>query len=208
MSIRSAVCAGLLALVLNATAVGHALAADRNIDDFRSGSPHRGLRQEERGSKARSEARLLSVIGGQRRLTITATEIGLADVDAVSTQLEPTGALLNYASSEGADGKLELSYDAGGRKLGLDVSANLSLKVLVADSDEAAVPYSVTLTLTDQSGRKAGATQVVSAPGPQTVDFRLANFPRLDRRRLAAITVVVDPQPAGDLQLSRIWLTQ
>ncbi|MBI4514452.1 MAG: hypothetical protein HY699_01370 [Deltaproteobacteria bacterium] len=175
------------------------------IDDFRSGvATAPGLTQRAVGKRVAGDSALAGVLGGGRRLGVAAARLRIAAHDAVSSGVVPEAGRLNYASTEGADGRVELNYDANGRGLNTNWRAERGLAVEVADADAAAVPYTVTLVLADGEGRSTSATQTVTRAGPHRIEFRLSNLRSLDLGRIRSLTIVVDPGEAGDLQLKGI----
>jgi hypothetical protein len=189
------------------------------IDDFAdtAGSAlSAGIRQLTVGSTAISDGpELHGVIGGVRRVTLTAAGMDLRGAEAITVRVVRAGSLLNYSSSLGARGRLRLVYDAGGAGLGADVSSADSIGVDILAADAAALPCRMSVKLSDGS-RSAVLTQVVTQSGAQTVRFGLlgrftrrisAPFSergRVDLHHLRSITLTLTPGKSGDLEIGGI----
>jgi hypothetical protein len=142
------------------------------------------------------------VLGGARQLTVKVINPD-GPVESISLWVDRSTNRLNYASSVGADGALEIMYDANGRGLRADWYAVKGVRVRI-DADASSAPYTVTLALADTTGRSATTTQTVTLPGAQQVEFLLSGMGGINVRKLARVTVVIDPRTAADLEVSGI----
>ncbi len=170
------------------------------IDDFsdatNTGDPP-GVVRTTVGSSSATDLGTSGVVGGSRVLTVEATAAGGASPE-VAAGVIPSFNLLSYSSSLAADGLASLYYDANGAGLNLDLSLGDGIELSLT-TDSAAVPYTVSLTLSDgiiietdvQAGTMTGTTFIV---------FDYADFPTVDLSAIDNIEVVIDPSAAGDLE--------
>ena len=146
---------------------------------------------------------MTGVVGGVRKLTVTATLVsGMSE--NVTSGVDPGGGLC-YNSSDNADGQDELVYDRGG--LGLQ-NVNLShaqgIQVRVFSASPSSIPYSVKVTLVDASGNSASkqetSSQVCSgSPECDPLLFPFTDYAAVNLRRIVSITVLIDPSQAADI---------
>jgi len=146
----------LLASLIVAAARATAL-AEVTIDDFSSAvttiEPP-GITQAVVGSTTVSDGPGLSgVIGGVRRLTVTATSLKV--LDSVTAGVAPLATVLDYNSSAAANGKIQLDYDAGGTGLTANLSAAAGIRLLVIGTDTSSLPCPTILTIVDAAGHSA-----------------------------------------------------
>jgi hypothetical protein len=177
------------------------------IDDFNSGASatlRRGVRQRRMGSLSANDAGLKGVLGGQRRVTVTVESQDAGDLDTVSADIVPGAGLFGYSSSGGADGRFDLTYDAGGAGLNANLSSESGVLIDIVDADRSSVPYAMTLVITDRTGRAGTTTKTGTIAGPLQVRFLLSGLPRVDLSHVRSIVLTVNPQKAGDLQLNKI----
>ena len=194
---------GFAALAL-ATAA-HALVID-DFTDTAGGALSTGIKQSTVGSRTISDGpRLRGVIGGVRRMTLTADVTDLPGLDAVTVRVVRAGSLLNYGSSLGARGRLQLVYDAGGAGLGVNLSsaAGIAIDIVAANAD--AVPCPLSLTLSDGL-RSRTVSQAVTTGGSQTVRFglRSTGLGTVDLRHIRSISLTLTPGKSGDLGIGGI----
>lgn len=177
------------------------------IDDFKSGaSPTapRAVSHRRIGTMSATDPKLSGVIGGVRRVSVTVTSLQIPDLDTVTADILPGLGVFDYASSNGADGRVDLTYDAGGGGLNADLSKEKAIVVDVAETDSSAVPYTVSVKLSDASGRSVDSTQSVSSPGPRQLQFLLTSFKTLNLRNVRSIALGINPGRAGDFQLNQV----
>ncbi|MBI1813346.1 MAG: hypothetical protein HYR72_00015 [Deltaproteobacteria bacterium] len=177
------------------------------IDDFNSGASAtlpRGVRQRRMGSLSANDTGLKGVLGGQRRVTVTVESQDSGDLDIVSADIVPGAGLFGYASSGGADGRFDLTYDAGGAGLNANLLSESGVLIDVAEADLSSVPYTITLVIADRSGRSGTITKASTSAGPQQVRLLLSALPKVDLAHVRSIVVSVNPQKSGDLQLNKI----
>lgn len=195
--------AALACLVGPATAPAGGVTID-NFSDTAGVLLSNGLRQSTVGTQTASDGPgVHGVLGGARRLTLTASGLDMAGVDAITVRIVRQGTSLSYDSSVGAVGQLRVDYNAGGAGLAVDLSTSTGLALDFAVVDPSAPPCVVSLILADNS-KSVTATQQVTSAGKQTVVFRLTSFRGVNLRKLRSISVTLAPSRAGDLQLGGI----
>ncbi len=174
-----------------------------NFSDAVTTAVRQNLEQLGKGSKKiKDRGTLRGVLGGSRQLTVRLDNPDTS-ADSISLWVDRSVNRLSYASSVGADGALEIVYDSNGLGLRANWSAVKGVRVRI-DADASSVPYAATLTLADAAGRSATATQTVSLPGAQLVEFLLSRIRGINVRKIARVTLVIDPRTAADLELSGI----
>ena len=179
------------------------------IDDFRDtagGALSTGIKQSTVGSQTISDGpRLRGVIGGVRRMTLTANVTDLPGLDAVTVRVVRAGSLLNYGSSLGAGGRLQLVYDGGGAGLGVNLSSAVGIAVDIVTADADAVPCPLSLTLSDGL-RSQTISQTMTTGGKQTVRFglRSTGLGTVDLRHVRSISLALTPGKSGDLGIGGI----
>jgi hypothetical protein len=200
LSLRAA-CAALFVCALGSNSASLAQTA---IDDFsdagaNTGDPP-GVTRTTVGSTSVTDTGLSGVIGAARTLTVEATAADGASPE-ITAGVIPAFNLVAYSSSLLADGLLSLLYDADGAGLGADLSLAEGIE-LTLTTDAAAVPYLVSLTLSDgivsETDSQAGLMSVTTL-----IQFDFANFPTVDLANLESIEVTIDPSVAGDLETGR-----
>jgi hypothetical protein len=192
---------GLATVMLSAPALGVV------IDDFKSGASataRRVVSHRRIGTLSATDPKLSGVIGGTRRITVTVTSLQVADLDTVTADILPGLGVLGYASSNGADGRVDLTYDAAGTGLKADLSKEKTLVVDVAEADAAAIPCVITVKLSDATGRTVESTQTLTAPGARQLQFPLSDFQSVNLRNVRSVALGINPERAGDLQLNQI----
>lgn len=149
------------------------------------------------GSTSVTDTGLIGVIGGARTLTVDATAAGGASPQ-VKAGVNTSFGILAYSSSLLANGATSLFYDANGAGLGADLSLAEGIEITLT-TDAAAVPYLVTVTLSDgivtESDSQAGLMVATTL-----LQFDFTNFPTVDLANLESIEVAIDPNVAGDLE--------
>ncbi len=198
--------AALILLAACLTGPAPANAGAVMVDDFSdtAGLLSTGLRQSTVGVQSALDGPgVRGVIGGTRRLTLTALRLDVAGVDGITVRIVRKGTSLSYDSSIGATGQLRLDYDAGGAGLAADLSANTGLALDFSVVDPSAVPCSVSVILADKT-QSAIATQSLAKASKQTLLFNFASFRGVNLHKLRSISVTMAPGKAGDLQLGAI----
>ncbi len=191
-----------LARVLVLCSVGFAssLSAQITIDDFgdatNTADPP-GVVRTTVGSSFATDTGVTGVIGGTRVLTVEATVAGGASPE-VAAGVIPAFNLLSYSSSLTADGLTSLFYDANGAGLNLDLSLGDGIEMSLT-TDSAAVPYTVSLTLSDGIFTDTDV-QAGTMTGTTLIQFDYVNFPTVDLSAIDSIEVTIDPSAAGDLE--------
>jgi hypothetical protein len=181
------------------------------IDDFTdtAGSAlSTGIKQSTVGSKTIVDGPgLHGVVGGVRRMTLTATVTDLPGAEAVTVHIVHAGSRVSYGSSLGAVGQLQLLYDAGGAGLGANLSSATGIVVDIVAVDAAAMPCSMSLTLSD-GRRSATLTQTATQSAAQTVSFsltgRFSAVRTVDLRNVRSINLTLTPGKSGDLEIGGI----
>lgn len=182
------------------------------IDDFDHGVntawPPAVTRYPPPGSTTATDTGLSGVIGGARKLTVTANFLpllsGLFDPsDNVTAGAAVLGDFLDYSSTFTAIGEVALHYDRNGLGLNLSVGGFDHFQLIVIDADPASVPYDATVTVEDDWHNQASSTQTIPFPewGPRTIAWPLANFSGVDLNAVRSITLVVAPNFAADMRL-------
>jgi len=180
------------------------------IDDFKSGASRtapRAVSHRRIGTMSATDPKLPGVIGGVRRVTVTVTSLQIPDLDTVTADILPGVGVFDYSSTNGADGRVDLTYDGGdarGAGLNLNLSAESAILVDIAEADTSAVPYTVSVKLADGSGRSAETTQNIVSPGPRQLRFPLAAFKSITLTRVRSIALGINPGRAGVLQLNQV----
>jgi cysteine-rich repeat protein len=189
--------AAALLLILSSTAASGQVV----IDGFSDAGPNTiappGVQRTTVGVTTVTDTGLTDVIGGARTLTVEATVAGGANPEVLAGVI-PSFELLSYSSSLLADGLTTLFYDANGAGLGVDLSTGEGIE-LGLTTDAAAVPYLVSLTLSDgiitetdvQAGIMSGLTMI---------QFFYTSFPGVDLSNIDSIELTIDPNAAGDLE--------
>lgn len=156
-----------------------------------------GVQRTTVGSTTVTDTGLSQVVGGARTMIVEATVAGGANPEVVSGII-PSFNLLSFSSSLLADGAVTLYYDANGVGLGLDLSLGTGIEFGLI-TDAAAVPYLVTLTLSDgiimESDAQAGLIS-----GNAQIQFLYSNFPTVDLANIDSIELTVDASAAGDFE--------
>ncbi|MGH3638416.1 MAG: hypothetical protein ACRDUX_05235 [Mycobacterium sp.] len=151
---------------------------------------------------------LPGVMGGIRELRVQATAIG--PNDSVTAGVFTPFTRVEYSSSVAADGRIALTYDAGGQGLGggagVDLSTFAGLRLRFEAVDAAAVPAVVRLELTDSLNRLGFVTTTMTTSGAQSVELPFQNgaFAGIDLAHVTAIKLAVNPGVAGDLRFDFI----
>jgi hypothetical protein len=208
----------MLAAVLCLSSSRPARALEAVIDDFSDASaltefvPDMNVLQDTLGSTVRNDTGLNKVIGGTRQLTLIATELDFPGLDYIVA-----GALLmpvnffEYNSRDGADGSMELLYDANGSGLNTSLSFAQGIQVVIREADIASVALpglDVTVTLVDNNMVSASQTQTITVPvtanAPLALNYAFSSFTGIDLDHIFSIEIALEPQRAGDLRLNLI----
>lgn len=197
---RLSIAATVLGAVLSA-APAHAFL--RLIDHFREAVTTKlppGITQNTVGSSPTIvDSGLPGVLGGVRKLTVTATS--LIFFDSVTAGAGLAGDYFDYSSSVTASGRFDLLYDGGGSGLNLSLVGAEFFEIQMTDADAAAVPLDVTITLTDNSLNSASSTQTVLTPGPGSVRLGVDAFTGINLSAIHSIELKVSASLGGDLRL-------
>ncbi len=172
-----------------------------NFSDAASTIDPPGITRSTVGSSTVSDAGRLGVIGGVRRLIVSATSLG--PTDSLTVGVVPAGTFLDYASTAAATGKTELDYDAGGAGLKANLATSLGIQLSV-QADAAAVPYSITLTLTDSAAHSASLKRTVTTSGSQTLSFPFSSYAGVGLTNIFSVKLLIVPNTAADLRLGPI----
>ncbi|MBI4514453.1 MAG: hypothetical protein HY699_01375 [Deltaproteobacteria bacterium] len=176
------------------------------IDDFSSadttGLPP-GIVQASVGSTTATDPGVAGVIGGVRRITVAATRIA-SKADSVIVGVSTTANLLDYASTVGANGRVEVLYDAGGAGLAANLALTTGISIVVCGADAASVPYTVRVFLVDSAGRSASSLQSFTVSGPRAIYFPLSDFSGVNLSSVFSIRITIDPNKAADLRIDLI----
>lgn len=155
---------------------------------------------------------LANTIGGERVTTITGDSFLVPGLDSVTTTIVPAlPSLLDYASTAGADGSLNIFYNGiAGGGLGANFSAETGITIDFLLFDHAGgVDLPVTVTVSDGTNL-ATLTQMLTAPGAQSVFFGFAGFAGIGSVNLSTIDSLnffFDAQLAHDFRLDFIGTT-
>ena len=154
-----------------------------------------------------------NTIGGVRSTTVTGDSFAIPGLDNVTTTIVPfPPSLLDYASTAGADGSLNLLYNAGGGPGGLNAnfSAETGLTIDFLLFDHAGgVDLPVTVTLSDGTN-VASLTQLLTSPGAQSLFFGFPGFAGIgsvDMTSLDSLNFFFDAQLAHDFRIDFIGTT-
>jgi cysteine-rich repeat protein len=162
-----------------------------------------GIERTTVGSSSGTDTGLSGVIGGTRQLTVEATAAN-GGSPSVKAGVIPGLALFDYSSSVLADGLIRLLYDANGAGLNADLSLGMGIDFDLV-TDTSAVPYDVSLTLTD--GATQTVTQIIATSGSQHIEFDYDDFPLVDLSNVFSIELVIDPSLAGDFEIDGPLIT-
>lgn len=173
------------------------------IDGFTDAGPNTiappGVKRTTVGVTTVTDSGLGDVAGGSRTLTVEATVAGGANPEVVAGVI-PSFTLMAYSSSLLADGAVTLFYDADGAGLGLDLSLGTGIQLALI-TDAAAVPYIITLTLSDGIITESDV-QVGMMSGSALVQFFYTSFPNVDLANIHSIEMAIDSSAAGDFETS------
>ena len=158
--------------------------------------------QHAKGSKQLKD-RVKGVVGGTREVTVSVIDTKSSASTSASVWVDPTVKSLNYASTVGVKGSLQILYDADGRGFNAEFTNVSGLRVEI-NAGASAVPYQVVLTLTDAGGKSASASRTVSKVGVQQVEFFFKDIALANSRRLQSIGLAITPGSAGDLEIRKI----
>lgn len=171
------------------------------IDAFTDAGPSTiappGVKRTTVGVTTVTDTGLTDVAGGARTMTVEATVAGGANPEVVAGVI-PAFSLLSYSSSLLADGAVTLFYNANGSGLGLDLSLGTGIELALI-TDAAAVPYLVTLTLSDGVITESDV-QVGLLSGSALVQFFYSSFPAVDLTNIFSIEMSIDSSAAGDFE--------
>jgi hypothetical protein len=156
---------------------------------------------------------VLNTIGGQRATTTTGDSFAVPGLDNVTTTIVPfPPSLLDYATSAGADGSLNLFYNAGGGPGGLNANfsseTGITIDFLLFDH-AGGVDMPVTVTVSDGTNL-ATLTNLLTSPGAQSVFFGFAGFAGIggvDMSSVDSLNFFFDAQLAHDFRLDFIGTT-
>lgn len=213
--VRLSLVAGLLlgAITLGVSPVSAAIVID-TFDDVDAPNPWPVTRTTV-GSTVTTESPLpiANTIGGERVTTTTGDSFGIPGLDTVTTTIVPfPPSLLDYASSAGADGSLNLFYNAGGGPGGLNANfsseTGITMDFLLFDH-AGGVDMPVTVTISDGTNL-ATLTNLLTAPGAQTSFFGFAGFAGIgavDLSSIDSLNFFFDAQLAHDFRLDFLGTT-
>lgn len=160
------------------------------------------------------ETGLSGVLGGSRISTIFADALAEEGLDDISVTVAATLGKLDYASTVGAEGSLELLYDGSpGRGAPFDLSGESQFEIdftLFDHSGDMDLP--VTITLYDAEEDTIQLTRSLQSPGSQNLVFELDQFSRgggdgVDLSNIMAISVFFDGALATDFRIEEIRTT-
>ncbi len=186
------------------------------IDDFIDGastaSPPSIVNSTAMSSMTATDSGLNGVIGGVRKLTVEAQSIVISPDDNVTAGVNIIDSFLDYSSTVGGDGKVELLYDRNGFGLSAVFShaKGIRLNFFCADLSSVEDPmmnvvgYNVTVTLTDSALHTVSVMQTTTIVPDVTLDFFFSDFSGVDLGSIFSVKIAVDPQQAGDLRFGPI----
>lgn len=173
------------------------------IDDFSDAGAGTaqppGISRTTVGSSSATDTGLSGVLGGSRMLTVEATAAG-GGSPAVNSGVNALAQILDYTSSVLADGLVTLRYDADGVGLAVDLSAGDGIGLQLV-TDSSALPYTVTLRLSDGVITESAVYNGLSS-GLEMIDFLYSSFPTVDLSAIDSIEIEIDPNLAGDFETS------
>ena len=149
-----------------------------------------------------------STIGSVRSTKIEATYLDLDGIDDVSVTVAAGAGILDFASTAGAVGNLELFYDGGDGDLDVSLQGESSIMIdfsLFDYPDAAAMPTTVTLS---DGSNIAELTINLNAAGAQTVAFDFANFSNIENIDMTSINSIgfaFEGSLATDFRISNIY---
>jgi hypothetical protein len=208
MSLRERLGIATLGVFVALAVTARTHAAEVTVDDFGEADktqiiPGTQVVEDTQGeSNTATDTNLMGVLGGVRELTVFADMIN-GGAEEVNAGVEPLAGLC-YQSSDFADGRVGLLYDRGGLGLlNVDLHHAQGIQIDIG-GDAAAVPYVVTVMLTDDQGNTAMESQTIPDACPpamlcKNLQFAFTNFLGVNLRRISSIKVIIDPDQAGDL---------
>lgn len=213
--VRRTLVAGLSLLVATTLFVSTA-SADLIVDTFDTVVPLTWpVIQTVVGSTPTNETGLplTETLGGVRQTTTTADSLAILGLDNVTTNIMPfPPSLLDYASSAGADGSLNLLYDAGGVVDGLNVDfsteTGITMDFLLFDH-AGGVDMPVTVTIGDGTN-VATLTHTLTSAGAQQLLFDFDDFAGIgsvDMTSIDFLNFFFDAQLAHDFRLDFLATT-
>jgi hypothetical protein len=158
--------------------------------------------QHAKGSKKLKD-RVKGVVGGTREVTLSVIDTKSSASTSAGLWIDPTVKSLNYASTVGVKGSLQVLYDADGRGFNAEFANVNGLRVEI-NASASAVPYQVMLTLTDRGAKSASSSRTVSKVGVQQVEFFFKDIELANSRKLQSILLAITPGAAGDLEIRKI----
>jgi len=158
--------------------------------------------QHAKGSKQLRD-RVKGVVGGTREVTVSVIDTRSSASTSAGVWVDPTVKSLNYSSTVGVKGSLQILYDADGRGFNAAFTNVSGLRVEI-NAGASAVPYQVVLTLTDRGGRSASASRTISKVGVQRVELPFRDIGLTNSRRLQSIQLAITPGAAGDFEIRKL----
>jgi len=213
--VRRTLIAGLLlgAITLGVSPASAAVIID-NFDSVGAPNPWPVTRTTV-GSTVTTENGLpiLNTIGGQRVTTTTGNSFAVPGLDTVTTTIVAAPpSLLDYATSAGANGSLNLFYNAAGGPGGLNANLSsetgITMDFLLFDH-AGGLDLPVTVTISDGTNL-ATLTNLLTSPGAQTSFFGFAGFAGIgsvDLTSIDSLNFFFDAQTAHDFRLDFIGTT-
>lgn len=195
-----------------------AAAVEVTIDDFSDAQntlliPAVQLLQTTVGSQQQMDSGVTGVIGGVRKLTLTASEIddpNPMNPDNVNVGVVSLFSRFAYISSAGADGDFVLLYDRAGFGLNAVLSHAQGIKIDIREADPAAVTPSMKVIVTLNDGftsvtasKTTDEVCIVFPCQPLLFSFS-GDFPGVSPKRIFSVEIAVDPGKAGDMRLGPI----
>lgn len=177
------------------------------IDDFSDGkdslAPQSVDQSTGRNKSIIDRGPIKGVLGGTRQLNINTKGSIVARGDAITVWVNRRTNRIEYAGSLKSGGSLELVYDSSGQGLNADWGSSKGIGILF-NADVSAVPYKVTLTVTDKAGKAASTTQTVNAAGAQEADLLFSGLSGVNVRKVVRLSLLIEPQVAGDFEVIKV----
>lgn len=177
------------------------------LDDFNDSAILKqadGTEQRTKGSrKLKQSGPLTGVVGGSREVTVNLTDAPPSNAVTAGAWVDPSVNRINFSSTVGTKGSLELRYDANGKGFTQEFATATALRLDI-DADVSAVPYQVILTATDKLGRTMSASRQGTLAGVQRVEIPLKDLTGINFKKLLSIVITITPGASGDVEIRQI----
>lgn len=159
------------------------------------------------------DANVAGVVRGRRETTLFTESLDTTGVDHVRANLFPAVGLLEYESSMGGDGELQLRYrgNSAGAGLNIDLSGHELIRI---EFDDLSIPGTrpIRVRVFLNEGRPPGMGDLealLTSQGAQSLDFPFADFhaiENIDLSNLDNMLIFFDPPPGTHFRVQQIIL--